>query len=61
MKRRLSQKIAYLFIPEESLAEKPRTMLVTSPGRKYLDRVSFKAIFWAGTAVGAALLIGRLS
>ncbi len=59
MKRRLSQAIGYLFIPEDSTGEKART-LVTSPAPKGFAGVSLKAVFWAGMAVAAALAIGRL-
>jgi hypothetical protein len=61
MKRSLSQGIGYLFDPEDSAGENPRTMPMPPPGRKYLAGVSFKAVFWAGTAIAAALMIGRLS
>jgi hypothetical protein len=61
MKRRLSQAIGYLFMPEESTGAMPRAMVMPSPGRKYPERVSLKAIFWAGMAIATALMIGRLS
>ncbi len=60
MKRRLSQAIGYLFIPEDSVLEKTRT-LAASPPPKRLAGVSVKAVFWAGIAVAVALMLGRLS
>jgi hypothetical protein len=60
MKRRLSQAIGYLFIPEDSVGQKAPT-LVASPARKSFAGVSLKAAFWAGMAVAVALMLGRLS
>ena len=60
MKRRLSQAIEYLFIPEDSIGKKART-LAASPAAKSFTGVSLKALFWAGMAVAVALMLGRLS
>jgi hypothetical protein len=60
MKRRLSQSIGYLLLPVDSTGEKTRTH-VASTAPKRFPGVSLKAVFWAGMAVAAALMIGRLS
>lgn len=61
MTRRLSRLIGYLFIPEEIPFEDRLHLPVARRGKKHTAKVSFKAIFWAGVAVGAALMLGRLS
>ena len=60
MKRRLSQTIGYLFIPEDSVGEKGRT-LVAPPASRGFRGLSLKAVFWAAMAVAMALMLGRLS
>ena len=60
MKRRLSQAIGYLFIPVDSTGEKAWTHMASTAPKRFTG-VSLKAVFWAGMAVAAALMIGRLS
>ena len=60
MKGRISQAIAYLFLPEDSVGEKA-PVRVAAPDRRHLAGVSLKAVFWAAAAVAAALVLGRLS
>lgn len=61
MKRSLSRRIGDLFHPEESGGAIRPNLQIHPVDRTLPSRVSFKAIFWAGMAVGIALMLGRLS
>ena len=61
MKGHLIDRLRYLFIPEESCCADRPGMRTPIFGGKRQAAVSFKAIFWAGMAITAALMLGKLS